>query len=113
MPLNNANLPEKSREELVLELEEYKRRLTAILSSARLASVVLAKDTHIILFANKYFCELVGYEPREVIGRDFIETFVPAEMKSQHRNIINMVLTGFVEFLQYVESEVITKVNQC
>lgn len=99
---------EKSRDELLLELEEYKKRFTAVLNSPKLPSVIIGQEG-VVLSVNKMFCDVSGFEAREVVGQSYIEMFVPEESKTQTRNILNMIMSGFVEFLQYVEGDIITR----
>lgn len=107
---SEENLSDKTKDELILEVEEAKRRYYALISSPKLLSVIISREG-LILHANKHFCELTGYETREIIGADYIDILIPEDCKTQTRNIINMLMSGFVEFLQYVEADLLCKVK--
>jgi diguanylate cyclase (GGDEF)-like protein/PAS domain S-box-containing protein len=65
-------------------MRESERRMRDILENVQLVAVLLDRDG-VITYCNPYFLELVGYEEEDVIGRDWLEAFVPAEDREAGR----------------------------
>jgi PAS domain S-box-containing protein len=65
----------KEAEEALLRSEQ---RFRELLENIQLVAVLL-DTTGRVAFCNNYLLDLVGHSRREVIGKDWFETFVPAE----------------------------------
>jgi len=65
-------------------LDRSERRFFEILAEVSLAAVMLDADGA-VLFANRCFLELTGWEAGEVIGRDWFERFVRPEDRTAGR----------------------------
>jgi len=59
---------------------ELERRLSNILKSGNILSILLDTNGNIV-FCNKYFLELTGYNEDEVVNKQWIDLFVPAGLK--------------------------------
>jgi len=62
-----------------LELRESERRFSSLLGSVQLASVMLDSEAR-ITYCNEYLLNLTGWRFEEVIGKNWFETFMPAEL---------------------------------
>jgi PAS domain S-box-containing protein len=47
-----------------------------------------------IIFANEYFLKLTGWEQEEVLGRDWFEMFIPAEIREPTRDFFVSAMSG-------------------
>jgi diguanylate cyclase (GGDEF)-like protein/PAS domain S-box-containing protein len=61
------------------ELRESERRFSGLLGGVELASVMLDRDAR-ITYCNDYLLRLTGWRREEVIGRNWFEAFMPAEL---------------------------------
>ena len=73
----NLDITGQRRAEAVLR--ESERRFSGLLGSIQLASVMLDTDGR-ITYCNDYLLRLTGWRLDEVLGRDWFETFMPAEL---------------------------------
>jgi PAS domain S-box-containing protein len=62
-------------------LRESERRFRELLETVHLAAVITDVDGT-VTFCNEYFCHLSGYSMDEIIGRNWIELFVPADAEA-------------------------------
>jgi two-component system cell cycle sensor histidine kinase/response regulator CckA len=57
--------------------------------------ILLALDTNgAITLANRYACSILGWTAEELIGRDWIETCVPARLREARRQTFNDLVAG-------------------
>jgi diguanylate cyclase (GGDEF)-like protein/PAS domain S-box-containing protein len=61
------------------DLVESDRRFSDMLGNVELLSVMLDRDAR-ITYCNEYLLRLTGWQYEEVIGRDWFEVFIPAEL---------------------------------
>jgi PAS domain S-box-containing protein len=67
---------ERKRAEAVLA--ESERRFRELLETVNLLAVMLDHEAHVI-FCNKFFLQVTGWNREEVLGTDWFEKFTPAE----------------------------------
>jgi PAS domain S-box-containing protein len=60
--------------------EELKNRFRSLLDPMRLAAVIL-NPQEIICYCNKYFLEVTGWKSEELVGKDWFDTIIPAELR--------------------------------
>lgn len=80
---------QKRTEEALRASEAYQR---AIISAAPNIIVGLDHDAHIVLF-NRFAEQLTGYAEQEVVGRNWIDTFIPTELQDELRAIWDMLVS--------------------
>ncbi|MGN6378054.1 MAG: PAS domain-containing sensor histidine kinase [Gaiellales bacterium] len=73
LALDNAQLQAELRARLQ-ELRASEQRIRAVLETLSLIAISMSADGTII-FANPFFCELMGWQRDEVLGRDWPDTF--------------------------------------
>jgi PAS domain S-box-containing protein len=73
LALENAQLQAELRAQLQ-ELRASERRLASVLENVHLVAVSIDWDGA-ITFANRFFCDLVGWSHEELIGRSWVQTF--------------------------------------
>lgn len=72
--------------------------------------IVLALDTHgRIQLLNRKGCEILGCRPEEVLGKDWIETFVPERFHGRFKEILQSLMAGEDERFNRFEAPVMTR----
>ena len=85
-------------------LQEEKKRAQNYLDVAGII-VVLNIDQTIALI-NKPGCRLLGYEEREVIGKNWFDTFVPESMRNDAKVVFLKLISGALEGLDVYENPI-------
>ncbi len=103
-------------------LEELVRERTAELEEARnkarqyldIAGVILvAIDTHRrVTLINQKGCEVLQSSSAEIIGKDWFETFVPANVRQDVIQGFGRLMAGELEPVEYMENPVLTRGGQ-
>ena len=81
-------------------------RIQRYLDAARVFLVALDAEGR-IRFANERAASLVGWAPRDMVGRDCFGTFVPAPLGARLRTVFEEVVRGEAELLEYFETPVV------
>ena len=94
---------QKRTEELELQIIERKQAELAVrlegdraqryLDTAEIILLALDVEGRITL-VNRYACAILGWTADELLGRDFIETCVPAQIRDETRSRLSAVLAG-------------------
>lgn len=87
-------------------LFEAERRWRSLLDNVHLAVVGLNQQGK-VEYANHCFLELVGYSKNEVIGQDWLETFLPTHQQKQMQN--NLAELWSQEFNTHHNNVILTK----
>ena len=87
------------------DLRESERRFSGLLGSVQLASVMLDSEQR-ITYCNEYLLKLTGWTIEEVIGRDWVEAFVPVELHAT-MPVFAQLLTSQAAW--HRESEILTR----
>jgi PAS domain S-box-containing protein len=73
--------------------------------------IMLVCDVNIsVQLINRYGCEVIGYKADEIIGKNWIENFLPASVHSEARKIVNRLLQSSDPI--YYESAIVTKYGE-
>lgn len=72
------------RRKIEIDFERAENKYKNVLETINLAAVTLNKQGDII-FCNKHLADIVGYDKGELIGLNWIDTFVPDNLKAQFR----------------------------
>jgi two-component system sensor histidine kinase/response regulator len=70
------------RRKIEIDFERAENKYKNVLETINLAAVTLNKQGDII-FCNKHLADIVGYDKGELIGMNWIDTFVPDNLKAQ------------------------------
>ncbi|MEA3437388.1 MAG: PAS domain S-box protein, partial [Thermodesulfobacteriota bacterium] len=73
--------------------------------------VVLNSDQSIAVI-NKKGCEILGYDESEVIGKKWLDNFIPEREKERTRTIFFELMAGNIEPVKYYENYILTKDNK-
>ncbi len=75
--------------------------------------MLVALDTHgRITLINKRGCEILGYAEKELIGKDWFETCLPAAVRRQVRGVFDKIMRGEVEAVKYFDNPIVTKTGE-
>ena len=91
-----------------LEIQKEKDKLQKYLEIAGVILVVINSNQKVSLI-NKKGCEILGYEQKEIIGKNWFDTFLPVRNKNAVKGIFNKLMEGKIEPVEYVEGIVLTK----
>jgi PAS domain S-box-containing protein len=61
---------------------------------------------------NKKGCEILGYEEKEVIGKNWFDTFIPGGIREEVRMTFKSLMKGATNPLEYFENPVLTKTGE-
>lgn len=89
-------------------LEREKARAQTYLDIAGVIIVVIGADETVRLI-NKKGAEILGYEEREIIGRNWFKSFIPPRMRGQVRSAFQRLMSGSGELPEYFENPVKTR----
>src|SRR6185436_19418960 len=89
-------------------LLESERRLSDMLANVELLAVMLDREAR-ITYCNEHFLRLTGWRHEDVIGRSWIETFIPPETDLKER--MATLLTDRPE-ARHGESVILTRAGE-
>ncbi|APH39670.1 PAS domain S-box protein [Methanohalophilus halophilus] len=93
------------------ELREEKERTGECLDAAEVIFVVLDPEGR-VTFSNQKTSELLGFPKNEIIGKNWIDNFIPPEYKEPVRQVLSGIESGKIEIVQGYENPVITSDNE-
>jgi diguanylate cyclase (GGDEF)-like protein/PAS domain S-box-containing protein len=105
--LKGVNQDITNRKLADLKLLESDRRFTDMLGNVELISVMRDNEER-ITYCNEYLLRLTGWRYEEIIGKDWIELFVPPEISAQKRLFFSELLIDSPE-ARHHESEILTR----
>lgn len=96
------------RKQTETELQEERDRAQRYLEIAGVILVVLNSDQTVQLI-NRKGCEVLGYEPAEIVGRNWFDIFVPEKDRERTRAVFAQLISGKIDPIEYFENPVLTK----
>ncbi len=91
------------------ELAKERDRVQKYLETAEVMIVAIGKD-HKVMEINRRGCEILGYDKKEIIGKDWFENFIPERTrKSLLKEILEPLMEGNIDKAQRHENPVLTK----
>ena len=90
------------------ELREERDRAQHYLDVAKMIIVVIAADQRVSLI-NKKGCEILGYDEREIIGKNWFDEFVPARMRGDVKAAFNKLMTRELQPVEHFENPVVSR----
>lgn len=100
------DITEQKKAEEALRWE--KDRAQRYLDIAGVILVALGSDGTVNLI-NKKGCQVLGYEEEEIIGKYWVDNFIPKEMRKEIRDAFDELMQGTSSIRQYNENPVLTK----
>eukprot|EP01118_Nematostelium_gracile_P011540 TRINITY_DN4110_c0_g1_i3.p1 TRINITY_DN4110_c0_g1~~TRINITY_DN4110_c0_g1_i3.p1 ORF type:complete len:289 (-),score=73.33 TRINITY_DN4110_c0_g1_i3:49-915(-) len=99
---------EETMKKLVTEMVEYERRFFALLTDAKICSILLDRKFD-MLFVNRNFLDFTGYTQEEVVGLNFVNDLLIPEKREPMKNVYSMMFCGITEALSYTQGEILAK----
>lgn len=95
---------EKAEDKLRQERDKAQKYLDAV------GMIILVINLNgLIQSINRQGCELLGYKVEEVVGKNWIDNFVPENIREQVRTVFTSVIQGKREFYSYDEYSIFTR----
>lgn len=88
-------------------LHESGRRLRSVFETVGLATIILDKHANVV-FINDFLLKMTGWERSEVLGKNWIDTFIPDELKHISQEAFVFFMTGEEKNTSY-EREILAK----
>jgi PAS domain S-box-containing protein len=92
-------------------LRQEKETAQRYLDVAAVMFLVLDVAGNVTLI-NKRGCELLGYPEQEIIGRNWVDHFIPEQIRDNMRIMHNRLMSGEIECMEYFENSVLTKTGE-
>ena len=97
-----------NRKQTERALQEERDRAQRYLEIAGVILVVLNSDQTVQLI-NRNGCEVLGYEPLEIAGRNWFDSFLPEKDRERTRAGFIELISGNIDPIEYFENPVLTK----
>ena len=92
-------------------LKEERDRAQNYLDIAGVMLVAIDTDQKVVLI-NKKGCEILGYNEREIIGKNWFDNFLYADDKESVKGGFDQLMSGDIEYVEYVEKNIRNKNGQ-
>ncbi len=102
--IQNINKRKVAEAEIVKERNEVKQYLDI----AGVMLAVLDPEMNITKI-NQKGCEILGYTEEELIGKNWLENFIPDNIKEKINAVANAILEGNIKKYEYRENQIIAK----
>ena len=89
-------------------LREERDKAQKYLDIAGVMFVVINADQQVVQI-NKKGCEILGYGEKEIIGRNWFDTFLPRKDQTKTKKVYKQLMAGEAELAEYYENSVVTK----
>lgn len=73
--------------------------------------VVIKADQRVSLI-NQKGCEILEYQPEEIIGQNWFDNFIPPQIKNTVKQAFAMLMAGEMKEIEYFENPILTKSGQ-
>jgi len=107
-----------NNEQLQREITEHKRAEEKLRGERDKAQtyldiagvIIMAIDTvGKVTLINRKGCQILGYREEEIVGKNWVDNFVPNRIKSQVLTILEKLLSGGIESAEFYENPVLTR----
>ncbi|MDP4030428.1 MAG: PAS domain S-box protein [Gallionella sp.] len=105
--IHDLKIAELEISRINLELRESERRFRDLLENVELVSVMRDSEER-ITYCNEFLLRLTGWKYEEIIGRNWVEIFVPPEIAQQKKKVFTELILNKPE-ARHDESEILTR----
>ena len=92
-------------------VREDKNKIQNYLDIAGAILVVIDANQTVSLI-NKKGCQILGYEEKEIIGKNWFDTFIPEGIREEFRMTFKSFMKGETNPVEYFENPVLTKTGE-
>lgn len=96
------------RQQVERGLREQRDLAQKYLDVAKVIFVVLAAEQTVVLINDKG-CEILGYEEREIFGKNWFDNFIPPGIREELRANFKRIIAGEIGLFEYHENPVLRK----
>ncbi|MEW6107845.1 MAG: PAS domain S-box protein [Nitrospirota bacterium] len=97
-----------ARKQVKEALQKERDRAQMYLNVAGVMILVISVDGNVDLI-NRKGCEMLGYPEKEIIGRNWFDTFIPVRLRDEVKGIFVKLMAGEIDLVGYFETPVLTK----
>lgn len=90
------------------ELKKDKEKTQKYLDVAEVMLVAI-NDKEEVTMINKKGCKLLGYDEENIIGKNWFDSFLPVDARTETRVTFRNLMTGKIESVEYHENNILTK----
>jgi PAS domain S-box-containing protein len=101
-----VDITERKRAEEALRKE--RDRVQEYLNTAEVMLLVISGEGEITLI-NRKGCSILGYEEAELIGKNWFDTCIPAQVREDVLSVFRRLMAGEVKPVEYYENPIVTK----
>jgi len=95
------------KKQLEQQIRDERDKARKYLDVANVIIIGLDAECRIILI-NRKGCQILGYSRKEILGKDYIDTFIPDNNKGDVRDICIRLMKGQIKPVEYFENPVLT-----
>ena len=99
------------RKQVEEALRQERNRAQNFLDIAGVMFVAIDANGEVTL-VNQKGRALLGYEQKEIIGKNWFDNFLPVSIKDQTKTVFNRLMAGEIEPIEYYENAVLTKIDE-
>ena len=92
-------------------VREEKNKIQNYLDIVEVILVVIDAEQKVSLI-NKKGCETLGYDEKEILGKKWLDTFVPEKNRDEVRMDFEKLMNGEIEPIEYFEKPVLTRTGE-
>lgn len=92
-------------------LREERDRAQGYLDVAGVMLLVIGLDQKVRLI-NKKGCEVLGYDEKEIVGKNWVDHFLPEHAREDVKAVFSKIISGEIEPFEYFENDVLTKMGE-
>ncbi|NVM02077.1 MAG: GAF domain-containing protein [Candidatus Helarchaeota archaeon] len=96
------------RKKIEKELQKEQNKTQKYLGIAGVIIIALNSKGEITLI-NQKGCQTLGYEEQELIGKNWFDTFLPAQIKEEVKSVFQKLMVGDIEPVKYYENPILIK----
>jgi len=97
-------------EHIKAEEEKHKERNLAQLYLDIVAVIIVAlDDKQRVTLINRKGSELLGYEEKDILGKNWFDNFIPHTLREEIKPVYNQLMRGETEPVKYFENPIVTK----
>ncbi|MEI7904759.1 MAG: PAS domain S-box protein, partial [Candidatus Firestonebacteria bacterium] len=71
--------------------------------------IIVIDPSQKVTFINRKGCELLGRKPREIIGKNWFDNFIPKEGRIRTKRVFNKIMRGKIKAVKYFENPIVDK----
>ncbi len=98
----------KDKEKII---ETERKKLRTYFDIAQVILLVLDTKGNVAMI-NKKGCEILGYDEKDIIGKNWFENFLPQDKREQTKKILNKLLKNDSESAEYYDNVIVNSKGQ-